>query len=59
MSLYEWLNHPISNRDQENIELTKMIKEIFTQSRNVYGARRIAKKLAMNRLLSAGAELLN
>jgi putative transposase len=43
---YSWLNRPISNRDKENRELTKMIEEIFTQNRNVYGTRRIAKKLA-------------
>ena len=43
---YNWLDRPISNRDKENKELTKMIEEIFTQNRNVYGTRRIAKKLA-------------
>ncbi|MDB2550549.1 IS3 family transposase, partial [Rickettsiales bacterium] len=45
---YEWLDRPISNRDQENIRLTKMIKEIFIQNRYIYGTRRIAKKLAEN-----------
>ena len=29
---YEWLGRPISNRDQENIRLIKMIKEIFIQN---------------------------
>jgi putative transposase len=45
---YEWLNRPISDRSKENKELTKMIKEIFIQNRNIYGTRRIAKKLAEN-----------
>jgi putative transposase len=45
---YEWLNRPESNRDKENKKLTAMIKEIFTQNRNIYGTRRITKKLAQN-----------
>jgi putative transposase len=45
---YEWLNRPISNRDQENTKLTKMITEIFIQNRNIYGTRRISKKLSEN-----------
>jgi transposase InsO family protein len=43
---YDWLNRPESNRDKENRKLTQMIKEIFIQNRNIYGARRIAKILA-------------
>ena len=45
---YEWLNRPISNRDKENEKLTKSIKEVFVQNRNIYGTRRIARKLAQN-----------
>ncbi|MDB2550914.1 IS3 family transposase, partial [Rickettsiales bacterium] len=45
---YEWLGRPISNRDQENIRLIKMIKEIFIQNRYIYGTRRISKKLSEN-----------
>ncbi|MBT4922676.1 MAG: hypothetical protein HON23_06680 [Rickettsiales bacterium] len=43
---YHWLDHPESNRDQENRELTRMITDIFIANRNVYGCRRIVKKLA-------------
>lgn len=45
---YEWLNRPISNRSLENQRLTKSIKEVFNQNRNIYGTRRIAKILARN-----------
>jgi transposase InsO family protein len=45
---YEWLNRPISNRDKENERLTEMVQDIFTKNRNVYGTRRIAKKLEQN-----------
>jgi len=47
---YEWLNRPISNRDQENKILTKMIKEIFTKNRHIYGTRRISEILAKNNI---------
>ena len=42
---YDWLNRPISNRDQENMRLTKMIEQIFIEGRGCYGIRRISKKL--------------
>jgi transposase InsO family protein len=48
---YEWLNHPISNRDKENKKLSDIIKEVFIQGRNCYGTRRIAKKLAQNDII--------
>lgn len=44
---YEWLKRPESNRDKENSILRKMIREIFIDNRNIYGTRRIAKKLAI------------
>ncbi len=47
---YSWLNRPISNRAIENQQLTKSIKEIFLQNRNVYGTRRITKILAKNEI---------
>jgi putative transposase len=47
---YAWLNRPESKRDKENRDLTKMIKEIFTESRKVYGTRRISKELARKRV---------
>ena len=48
---YSWLNHILSNRSLENQQLTKSIKEVFLQNRNVYGTRRIAKILAKNDIL--------
>jgi putative transposase len=44
---YEWLNRPQSNRNKENKEITEMITEIFIQSRNTYGTRRITKELTV------------
>lgn len=43
---YDWLDRPESSRSLENKELTKVIREIFTKSRNIYGTRRIADQLA-------------
>ena len=48
---YSWLNRSLSNRSLENQQLTKSIKEVFLQNRNVYGTRRIAKILAKNDIL--------
>lgn len=45
---YSWLNRSLSNRAIENQQLTKSIKEVFLQNRNIYGTRRIAKILAKN-----------
>ena len=47
---YNWLNRSLSNRALENQQLTKSIKEVFLQNRNVYGTRRIAKILAKNEI---------
>ena len=43
---YDWLDRPESSRSLENKELTKVIREIFNKSRNIYGTRRIADQLA-------------
>jgi putative transposase len=48
---YEWSNRGLSNRDIENQQLTKSIKEVFVSNRNVYGTRRIAKTLARDNIL--------
>jgi putative transposase len=48
---YEWLTRPISDRDKKNMELTMAIREVFNQSRHVYGVRRISKKLAQNDII--------
>lgn len=38
---YEWTNELVSNRTKEDQELMAMIKAIFREGRNTYGARRI------------------
>ena len=43
---YDWLDRLESSRSLENKELTKLIAEIFTKNRNIYGTRRIADQLA-------------
>lgn len=48
---YEWLTRPASNRATQNQQLTKSIREVFVQNRNVYGTRRIAKILAKNEIV--------
>jgi transposase InsO family protein len=45
---YSWLTRLPSNREIENQRLTKSIREVFVQNRNIYGTRRIAKILAKN-----------
>ena len=42
---YTWLERPLSNRKQEDLLYKGLIKEIVTNCRNVYGARRIKKLL--------------
>lgn len=42
---YQWLTNPISNREQENIELTIHIKELFKECNGIYGYRNIHKDL--------------
>jgi putative transposase len=47
---YEWLTRSPSNRAIGNQQLTKSIREVFLQNRNVYGTRRIARILAKNNI---------
>ena len=49
---YEWLDRPMSNRDKEEQKLIKIITNIFIQNRQIYGIRRISKKLAENQALT-------
>lgn len=44
-SYYEWLERPLSRRDEEDLILGELIKEIFIESRRTYGHRRIKKEL--------------
>lgn len=42
---YQWLNQPISTREQENQELLFHIKEAYKESNGIYGYRNIHKDL--------------
>jgi putative transposase len=42
---YQWLNQPVSNREQENQKLLVQIKEAYKESNGVYGHRNIHKDL--------------
>ena len=42
---YAWLKQPFTAREVENQQLKKDIKELFEQSRNTYGTRRLKRKL--------------
>ena len=42
---YQWLEQPISNREQENRKLLVTIKELYKESGGVYGHRNIQKDL--------------
>lgn len=38
---YQWLHKPVSNREQENSRLLKLIRDSYAASRDVYGALRV------------------
>ena len=42
---YKWIGSRPSNRDIENRQLTKLIKDIFSQSKQTYGSPRITQEL--------------
>ena len=42
---YAWLKEPLSEREKENRELLKQIKEAYAQSRKTYGYRGVHKDL--------------
>jgi len=46
-SYYEWLKPSKCNRQKEDEELIEMIKQIFKESRGLYGTRRIRRKLLL------------
>lgn len=48
---YEWLNKLESNKVKKDKELLTMIRVIFSNSRNTYGARRIKKKLGRDGII--------
>lgn len=45
-SYYQWLNPSRTDREKEDKELTEVIKQIFVESRQLYGSRRIRFRLA-------------
>ncbi len=38
---YRWLHYPISNREKDNILLSKQIIETYTEARKLYGYRKV------------------
>jgi putative transposase len=38
---YPWLKRPISNHDQEDARLLRLIRASFVASHGIYGARRV------------------
>lgn len=46
-SYYAWLKRPPSARDEENKQLTVLLKQLFEQGRGTYGSRRL-KRLLLN-----------
>ena len=38
---YEWLKHPISKHDQEDVRLLRLIRAAFVASHGIYGSRRV------------------
>jgi putative transposase len=38
---YQWLHKPISDREQENNRLLRLIRDSYAASRGVYGASRV------------------
>ncbi len=45
-SYYQWLNPSRTDKEKEDEELTEAIKQIFVESRQLYGSRRIRFRLA-------------
>jgi putative transposase len=42
---YKWSKHPLTQRELQDIELTRMVKRIFVKYKERYGSPRIAKEL--------------
>lgn len=42
---YDWLKRPESGQKARNRELTSAVKEVFVKSQNIYGSRKITRKL--------------
>jgi len=56
---YDWLDLLESSGSFENKELNKLIREIFTKNRNIYGTHRIADQLTKRDILSVAIGLVN
>ena len=42
---YAWLDHPVSDRAQEDVRLLRLIRSSFTASHGIYGAPRVLQDL--------------
>ena len=42
---YAWLDHPVSDRAQEDARLLRLIRSSFTASHGIYGAPRVLQDL--------------
>lgn len=42
---YAWLDHPVSDRSQEDARLLRLIRASFTASHGIYGAPRVFQDL--------------
>jgi hypothetical protein len=49
-SYYAWIQRPASKRTQENLELIRHIREVYTNSHQTYGSPRIAAALSHQRI---------
>jgi len=49
---YDWRSRPVSARILANEKLTQKIKQIWTQSRGIYGLPRICKKLKTENVIA-------
>ena len=58
-SYYSWLHNPETNRQKQNEELIKMIKQIFGEGRGNYGARRISERLSHDGVIASRRRVRN
>jgi arginine repressor len=42
---YKWLRHPESERERQHKEWTAQIKEVYDQSRQLYGSPKVTERL--------------
>jgi len=52
-SYYEWLSAPENIRAKQDEEIAVMVKNIFSEGRKTYGARRIKKRLLQQNIIAS------